>query len=83
MRIHRGPAAVIGDERRCNAIRGVVCCRHGNERRCGEGAVSSLIRKPENLPVIAVGERWRLRGRGAAISDGMKSAASAVLHSGA
>jgi len=54
VRIHRGPAAVIGDERRIKAIRGAARCTSCRARKRGEGAASSLIRKPENLPVIAV-----------------------------
>lgn len=57
VQIHRGPAAVIGDE---NHTKG-----HSNDAGLlgfeaalavpfGEGVVSRSIRKPEDLPVIAV-----------------------------
>ncbi len=65
VQIHRGPAAVIGDERH-NVPFVVTCvakekprrfqaCGSGlfrNDADRGEGVVSRMIRKPENLSVI-------------------------------
>jgi len=59
VKIHRGPAAVIGDERHfishscqraCDNVAGI----NGAEK----AMASRMIRKPENLPVIAV-RVWR------------------------
>jgi len=58
VRIHRGPAAVIGDESHTNAIRGMGVlsrCRHYVTR--GEGVASRMIRKPEDLSVIVALQR--------------------------
>ena len=58
MRIHRGPAAVIGDESHTNAIRGMgVLLRRRHYLMRGEGVASRMIRKPENLPVIVALQR--------------------------
>jgi len=55
VRIHRGPAAVIGDESHDMPFaRNASGCVHMSVavRLCGEGVVSRMIRKPEDLPAI-------------------------------
>jgi hypothetical protein len=53
VRIHRGPAAVIGDERHIRPFAGAARAVLAACEVCGEGVVSRMIRKPEDLPVIA------------------------------
>ena len=50
VQFHRGPAAVIGDERH----RLPFVDRRELASNRGEGVASRTIRKPENLPVIVV-----------------------------
>ncbi len=52
VQIHRGPAAVIGDERHDEPFVTPTLCRWGRGPVCGEGVVSRMIRKPEDLPMI-------------------------------
>jgi len=54
VQIHRGPAAVIGDESCFEPFAGVIDCVTRGSMLGGEGAVTRMIRKPEDLPV-AVG----------------------------
>jgi hypothetical protein len=57
VQIHRGPAAVIGDESHTQAIRAkqhLEAIHRDRARPFGEGVASRMIRKPEDLPVIAV-----------------------------
>ena len=52
VKFHRGPAAVIGDETRNNHLWIVWVPVNRRLLIRGEGAVSRLIRKPEDLPVV-------------------------------
>ncbi len=54
VQIHRGPAAVIGDESCFEPFAGVIDCVTRGSVLGGEGAATRMIRKPEDLPV-AVG----------------------------
>ncbi len=53
VRFHRGPAAVIGDERHTRPFVDRVRCGRRNVLLHGEGVASRMIRKPEDLPVTA------------------------------
>ncbi len=54
VKIHRGPAAVIGYERHNMPFLVNCVSRFAIAESWGEGVASRTIRKPENLPVIAV-----------------------------
>ena len=52
MRIHRGPAAVIGDESHRSHSRFECVVLDVHTLADGEGVASRKIRKPEDLPVV-------------------------------